>query len=82
MSFNLLEEAKVLLEEVQTGLASRKEEWRKIASDTGYSYEFISRLGLRTYKSSPTIERLQKIADRLKNGSARRKLGAQRPSIR
>lgn len=55
-----------LLEEVQQGLARRKGEWQQIADDLELSYEFVSRLGLRTYKSSPTFERLQLIADYLR----------------
>jgi hypothetical protein len=65
-----------LLEEVQTELARRKAEWQQIADDTGLSYELVSRLGLGSYKSSPTFKSLQLIADRLRrkngNGAKRR----------
>jgi hypothetical protein len=56
-----------ILEQVQGALAARKGEWREIADDLGYSYEFISRLGLRSYESSPTIGRLERIAQYLRS---------------
>lgn len=59
-----------LLDHVQSELAKAKPHWKEIADELDYSYEFISRLGLGVYRSSPTIGRLQKIADHLK---ARRK---------
>ena len=61
-----------LLETVQSELERRKAEWREIASELGMSYEFISRLGLRTYASSPTIGRLSRIAEHLRKRRASR----------
>jgi len=60
-----------LLEVVQSELAARKSDWREIADELDMSYEFISRLGLGTYGSSPTIGRLRKIADHLCKNRAR-----------
>lgn len=55
-----------LLTRVQRRLAARKGEWQQIADELDYSYEFISRLGLGTYKSSPTVGRLERIDSHLK----------------
>jgi len=60
-----------LLEVVQSELAARKPDWREIANELDMSYEFISRLGLGTYESSPTIGRLRKIYDHLSKNRAR-----------
>ena len=54
-----------LLESVQSDLEKRKADWRQIAADLNFSYEFVSRLGLGTYESSPTYERLKKLREYL-----------------
>lgn len=59
-----------LLESVKNALAKRKADWRQIADDLGYSYEFVSRLGLGTYESSPTYERLKRLREYLQQKKA------------
>jgi hypothetical protein len=55
-----------LLETVQSELQARKDEWRTIADDLDMSYEFISRLGLGTYGSSPIYANLQRVSEYLR----------------
>ena len=50
-----------LLEEVKSGLAKRKSDWRKIAAAVGMSYSLVSRLGLGNYTANPTYKRLKRL---------------------
>lgn len=76
MATNLVQAVRALDAQVRGDLAARKNEWREIAEELGYSYEFISRLGLDTYGSVPSVDRLQRIADALSKRKARAKAAA------
>lgn len=57
-----------LLTEVVAGLAARKGDWRRIASEIpGVSYSWLSQLGRGKYKSAPTYRRLSAVAEYLRN---------------
>lgn len=55
--------ANELLQEVQSGLAARKGQWKQIADEVdGVSYSWIAQVGRGKYESDPTYSRLQAVA--------------------
>lgn len=57
--------------EVQAGLKKHKGQWKKIAEEVeGVSYSWIAQVGREQYKSAPSYQRLQAVAQWLRSQGA------------
>lgn len=61
-----------LLKEVRTALASRPQDWKRMAEDTGISISWIEQNGSGRYASNPTYDRVEKVAAWLRRNPGKR----------